>query len=100
MSFSLCELECPSYEYVLDMTWREYTLRRIGYFRKHKSEWEKVRFITYYNLVSGGAIDTRKMSIEKFLPLDGNVKKKSTLSLSAIQAFKDAQETYLKETNE
>lgn len=86
----------------MEMSWREYTLRRAGYFRKHKAEWEKIRFQTYHTLVGAGAIDTRKMSIEKFLPLDSSDSskpKKSTLSKEAIEAFKQAQEQYLKESN-
>ena len=54
-----------------DMTWREYQLRRLGFARSQKREWEKTRTIAYYSLVATGAISTKKMSIEKFMPLEG-----------------------------
>ena len=57
------------------MTWREFQLRRAGYLREEKRRWEHSRSISYYSLVATGAIDTRKMSIEKFMPLDGTPQK-------------------------
>lgn len=53
----------------------EYQLRRDGYFRKQKEQMYHTRSISYYSLVATGAIDTRKMSIEKFMPLDGTPQK-------------------------
>lgn len=57
------------------MTWREFQLRRAGYLREEKRRWEHSRSISYYSLVATGAIDTRKMSLEKFMPLDGTSQK-------------------------
>ena len=80
-----------------DMTWREYQLRRLGFVRSQKREWEKTRTIAYYSLVATGAISTKKMSIEKFMPLEG--KKANKVSDTAKEAFRKAQENYIKETN-
>lgn len=46
-------------------------------------------------MVGSGGIDPKKMSIEKFLPLDG--RKQSGASSEGIQAFKKAREEYLKQ---
>lgn len=58
------------------MTWREFQLRRYGYEREDKSKWLHTREICYYVLAATGAIDTKKMSKEKFMPLDGSGSKK------------------------
>lgn len=58
------------------MTWREFQLRRYGYEREDKSKWLHTREICYYVLAATGAIDTKKMSKEKFMPLNGNGSKK------------------------
>lgn len=52
------------------MTWREFQLRKEGYSREDKRRWEHTREISYYVLVATGAIDTRKVSKEKFMPID------------------------------
>ncbi len=82
----------------MEMTWLEFTLRTEGYYRKVKKEWYHTRFIGYHSLVSTGAIDTRKISINKFLPLDSDAKPKG-VSDAAKEAFEKAQEQYLKEKN-
>lgn len=79
------------------MSWREFQLRRSGYFRKEKEEWKKARIISYYSLVATGAIDTKKMSIEKFMPLDSNSKPR--MSDAMKNAYQIAQDKYLKEVN-
>lgn len=62
------------------MTWREFVLRREGYFREKKNEdirhAKHTRLIAYYTLVSTGSIDMRKMSIEKFMPIDEGEKER------------------------
>lgn len=63
----------------MNMTWREYLLRRAGYFREKNNEnlrqTKYARMISYWTLVSTGAINTNKMSIEQFLPLDDKVER-------------------------
>lgn len=81
------------------MSWREFQLRRSGYFRKEKEEWKKARMTSYYSLVATGAIDTRKMSIEKFMPLDSAPQSKGRISDAMKNAFQIAQDNYLKEVN-
>jgi len=58
------------------MTWREFQLRKYGYDREQRSKWEHTREISYCALAATGAIDTRKMSKEKFMSLDGGGSKK------------------------
>lgn len=58
------------------MTWREFQLRRFGFERENKAKWEHTRDISYYALVATGAIDTKKVSKEKFFPIhSGSIKK-------------------------
>ncbi len=57
-------------EYVDDMTWREFVLRVNGYRRQQKEKWYHTRLVSYYSLVATGAIDTKKISIDKFMPLE------------------------------
>lgn len=63
----------------MNMTWREYLLRREGYLREKNNENTRhtkyARMISYWTLVSTGVVDTRKMSIEKFMPLDEKVER-------------------------
>ena len=80
-------------------TWREFQLKRLGYFRKEKDEWKKARMTSYYSLVATGAIDTRKMSIEKFMPLDSAQQSKGRISDAMKEAYAKAQNNYLKEVN-
>ena len=60
------------------MTWREYQLRRNGYIRAETEEWKRSRLVAYNALVATGAVDPRKMSIEKFMPLSGKSTPKMT----------------------
>ena len=80
------------------MSWREYQLRRIGYIRQEKEEWKRTRMVSYYSLVASGAIDTRKMSIEQFMPLDGK-SKSSRMTDSGRNALKEARRIYLEQLN-
>lgn len=81
------------------MTWREFQLRRLGYIRGNIEEWKKARMTSYYSLVATGAIDTRKMSIEKFMPLDSAQQSKGRITDAMKNAFQIAQDNYLKEVN-
>lgn len=63
------ELKCPSLDYVLDMTWREFQLRLLGYKRQEKNDWFKVRelaYLVYLSIPQKGS----KMNKEKFMPLE------------------------------
>ena len=80
-----------------DMSWREFQLRRLGYLRKEKSEWIHSRFLAYYSLAATGAIETKKMTIEQFMPLDG--KKRGRVSSGAIEMLKKEQQKYEDQIN-
>ena len=69
----------------------------MGYQRQQKEEWKRARMVSYYALVATGAVDTRKVSIEKFMPLD-EPQKKTKVSNTALEAFKLAQQKYLEQT--
>lgn len=90
------ELKCPSYDYVLDMTWREFTLRRAAYLNQQteddKKNWIHTREIVYCTLVAGGCIDPKKLPIDKFMPIGNGVKKK--------EISNRAKELYMKAINE
>ena len=53
--------------------------------------------VSYYALVATGAVDTRKMSIEKFMPLD-EPQEKTKVSNAGLEALKIAQQKYLEQT--
>ena len=69
----------------------------MGYQRQQKEEWKRARMVSYYALVATGAVDTRKMSIEKFMPLD-DTKEKAKVSNAGLEALKIAQQKYLEQT--
>lgn len=87
----MIDLQCPSYEYVMDMTWREFCLRRYRYLKVKEDEYirqaQHTRMLAYWTLVSTGAIDTRKMSIEKFMPIEGGSKEKTRIENWQKEAF-------------
>lgn len=96
MSFSLGELNCPSLEYVYDMTWAEFRIRQFAYRRMDNYSWIKVREIAYQALV-GSHADPKRLpkSKEKFMPLDD--RKQKELTERQLEAMRNAQAVYLKE---
>ena len=82
------------------MTLLEFNLKTEAYYRINVDEWKKVRTISYFSLVATGAINTQKMSIEKFMPLDGANKTTHRLTDAMKEAFVNAQNQYLIEKNE
>lgn len=69
------ELKCPSLSYVLDMTWKEFCIRRHGYNRLEKRDWEKYRLGAYWGYRNTFADSKMKpLTIEKFMPLYKRVK--------------------------
>lgn len=80
-----------------ELTWREYLLKRDGYLREFKNRQYTTRTIAYYSLVATGAIDTKKMSMEKFMPLDdktsvSNDEQKELLKQMMKEALTQAKE--------
>ena len=84
-------------EYVEDMTWREFHLRRIGFERSEKREWYKVREMGYAALIGGG-VDPKKLTKEKYMPLDEN-QNKYQVTEDGFAALKREQEKYLEQAN-
>lgn len=73
------------------MTWREFRLRRDRYLKLKEDEDTRqrrhTRLIAYSALVSTGAIDTKKMSIDKFMPIEGGDKVKARIENWQKEAF-------------
>ncbi|MDV3461774.1 hypothetical protein CMV04_12215 [Elizabethkingia anophelis] len=81
----------------MDMSWREFRLRRIAYDRSQKKEWYKVREISYWS-AAGTAIDVRKTSIDKFMDLE----EKEVVSIQKdhyMDHFLKEHEDYMKKAN-
>lgn len=95
-SFALFELGCDSLMQVYKMSWREFQLRSIGFQRKEKNDWLKVREIAYNSLI-GSHLDPKKIpkSKERYMPLDGNSEKK--VSDKQKEMFMNAFKNYLNE---
>ena len=77
---------------VHDMTWREFQLRRAGYYRIQLDEWRKVRQIAYWS-GAGTGFDPKKTRIEKFMRLPDE--KEGTASESAMKNLIEEQRKYL-----
>ena len=76
------------------MTWREFILRREGFFREKENEdirqMKHTRIVSYFTLVATGAIDTKKLSLEKFLPIKGGGKQRAKIEDWQKEAFLNA----------
>ena len=88
----------PSYEAVMDMTLLEFKLRREGFERVNRVEWEKTRFISFHAIAGTGALK-KGTTLEQFLPLNNNPKTKGRMSDVMKNAFQIAQDNYLKQVN-
>ena len=73
------------------MTWREFHLRKIGFERSEKREWYRTREIGYASLIGGG-VDPKKLTKEKYIPLDGPHKSTSIMTDSMKEALAKARE--------
>lgn len=78
---------------VLDMTWREFSLRRRGWEREQKRQWIHTREVSYNALVATGAIDPKKTTRETFMPIEGG-KSKTRMTEKQRAALKKAQQEY------
>jgi len=88
-------LKCPSLDFVMDMTWREFHLRKLGFERTEKRDWYKIREVGYASLIGGG-VDPKKLTKEKYMPLDEPQQKQVTNE--HFEALKIAQQKYLEQT--
>lgn len=80
------------------MTWREFQLRRLGFFRLQKEEWKKVRMVAFHAIAGTGALK-KGTTLEKFMPLDSATQSKGRMSDAMKEAYAKAQETYKKQVN-
>lgn len=58
----------------MDMTWREFQLRKAGYFRKLKEQWRHTRQVAYWTYLSIPE-KGQKMPIDRFMDLGDKSKK-------------------------
>ena len=82
---------------VYDMTWREFHLRRIGFERSEKREWYRTREVGYASLIGGG-VDPKKLTKEKYMPLD-DTKPKGIMTDGMKEAMARAREIAQKQLN-
>lgn len=95
ISVALGELQCPSLDYVYDMTWAEFTLRLVSFNRVEKKKAVEHRNLCFY---SGIDLDTKKVKSSKDLwEIKGVDKPKQTKpSKCQMAAYKKAMDEYLK----
>jgi len=79
------------------MTWREFELKRAGFKRQQIREWERTREIVYYALLSTGALDPKKTSKEKFMPLGGGQEQPRRMTERQREAMRVEREKAKKE---
>ena len=82
---------------VYDMTWREFHLRRIGFERSEKREWYRTREVGYASLIGGG-VDPKKLTKEKYMPLD-EAKPNGIMTDGMKEALAKAREIAQKQLN-
>lgn len=68
LSFALFELGYTSLDEVLEITWREFTLKREGWKRENIRKWEHTRHISYYVYCSIPE-KGKKKPMNSFMPL-------------------------------
>ena len=74
------------------MTWAEFQIRVIGYWRMQERDMLKVREIAYNAFISNNITLKKIPSIQQFMPIG---KKKSAISDKMREAIKNAQNQYL-----
>ncbi|MDV3594395.1 hypothetical protein CMU87_18160 [Elizabethkingia anophelis] len=81
----------------MDMSWREFQLRRIGYERSQKTDWYKVREISYWVYMS---IPTKgkKASKQEFMPIEQKVVETVSKD-NVMDYFLTLHEDYMKKAN-
>lgn len=79
------------------MSWREFQLRRIGYEREQKTDWYKVREISYWVYMS---IPTKgkKASKQEFMPIEQKVVETVSKD-NVMDYFLMLHEDYMKKAN-
>ena len=89
------ELNCPSLDYVNEMTWAEFRIRMYGYNRMQESENIRAREIAWNSLI-GPSRDSKKLpkTREKFWPIG---EKSIEVNDQMQEAIKKAQEQFIKD---
>ena len=94
---ALCELECPSLDYVFHMTWAEFRIRLHGWVRQEEREMFKLREIAWITYIAPHQ-DPKKLkkSKESFWPLKKHTEQPND---SIRSAFLEAHKNYLEQRN-
>ncbi len=82
------------------MSWREFSLRSMGYKRQELNEWRRTRETAFYGMI-GSHLDPKKIpkTPEKFMPLADDVKSKPKITLDHKEAFLRQAELFYKKAN-
>lgn len=98
ISFALGELKCPSYDYVLDMTWAEFQIRAFAYRRMQEKKELLAREGAWASLI-GSHYNPKKLpkSKDKFWRIGVKERKVDDRMKEAIRR---AQEEYFKKKKE
>jgi len=94
ISFALMELNCPSYDYVLDMTWAEFRIRSFAYRRMQEREELLTREVAWASYVSANISLKKIPSKDKWWQIGA---KNTDQSDRMKEAIKKAQDNYFKE---
>jgi hypothetical protein len=83
------ELNCPSLEYVYDMTWSEFLIRLYAFKRMRKYERYMTREVMWTSLIAPH-YDPKKLpkSKEQFFPIEGSNNKMTQKMIDRIIAVK------------
>jgi len=93
------ELNCPSYNYVLAMTWAEFQIRAYGYNRMQEKEDLRTREIAWASLI-GSHVNPKKLPKTKERFWQIGEKKNATINDSIKDRIKKAQDEYFKKKKE
>jgi len=87
----LCELGLPSLDAVYGISWREFQLRRAGYYRQQRAEWDKFLHVSYFS-GAGTAFDPKQLTLEQFTNRKSKQKEPSE---NAKQRYNELMQEYL-----
>ena len=95
---ALCEFNCPSLDYVYNMTWAEFRIRLHGWIRKEEREMFKIRELAWVTYIAPHQ-DPKKLkkSKESFWPLKNHGRSEPKEDIK--NAFLEAHKKYLEQRN-
>lgn len=95
---ALCELGCPSLDYVYRMTWAEFRIRLHAFKRNEKRAWYHTREICYQIYVSNW-LDSKKKPMPKNQYMRLDTEKSGVLSKAQIDRIEQVKKEYLNQVN-